>query len=148
MVQWQEKQSFQNFRKCDISYYLQTNVFGPVQGGRYEEFKYQGRFSKENIREDTTFYMRHRRWQAISSLSRHIQWTLVIVNSVCHKFCLLMRGVYYSACSLCYKTIGVCTKKCLLMRDCLLFRRLLLPESTVPVPFQRNNRFNQFLAGA
>ena len=42
-----------------------------------------------------------------------------------------MRGVYYSACSLCYKTIGVCTKKCLLMRDCLLFRRLLLPESTV-----------------
>ena len=42
-----------------------------------------------------------------------------------------MRGVYYSACSLCYKTIGVCTKKCLLMRDCSLFRRLLLPESTV-----------------
>ena len=42
-----------------------------------------------------------------------------------------MRGVYYSACSLCYKTTSVCTKKCLLMRDCSLFRRLLLPESTV-----------------
>ena len=42
-----------------------------------------------------------------------------------------MRGVYYSACSLCYKTIAQFHKKCLLMRDCLLFRRLLLPESTV-----------------
>ena len=42
-----------------------------------------------------------------------------------------MRGVYYSACSLCYKTIGQFHQKCLLMRDCLLFRRLLLPESTV-----------------
>ena len=43
-----------------------------------------------------------------------------------------MRGVYYSACSLCYKTIAQFHQKCLLMRDCLLFRRLLLPESTVP----------------
>ena len=43
-----------------------------------------------------------------------------------------MRGVYYSACSLCYKTIAQFQQKCLLMRDCLLFRRLLLPESTVP----------------
>ena len=42
-----------------------------------------------------------------------------------------MRGVYYSACSLCYKTIAQFHQKCLLMRDCLLFRRLLLPESTV-----------------
>ena len=42
-----------------------------------------------------------------------------------------MRGVYYSACSLCYKTIARFHQKCLLMRDCLLFRRLLLPESTV-----------------
>ena len=42
-----------------------------------------------------------------------------------------MRGVYYSACSLCYKTISADHQKCLLMRDCLLFRRLLLPESTV-----------------
>ena len=37
-----------------------------------------------------------------------------------------MRGVYYSACSLCYKTIGAIKQKCLLMRDCLL-----LPEYTV-----------------
>ena len=42
-----------------------------------------------------------------------------------------MRGVYYSACRLCYKTIAQFHQKCLLMRDCLLFRRLLLPESTV-----------------
>ena len=42
-----------------------------------------------------------------------------------------MRGVYYSACSLCYKTIGVTKNICLLLRDDLLFRRLLLPESTV-----------------
>ena len=42
-----------------------------------------------------------------------------------------MRGVYYSACSLCYKTMAQFQQKCLLMRDCLLFRRLLLPESTV-----------------
>ena len=42
-----------------------------------------------------------------------------------------MRGFYYSACSLCYKTIAQFHQKCLLMRDCLLFRRLLLPESTV-----------------
>ena len=45
-----------------------------------------------------------------------------------------MRGVYYSACSLCYKTIAQFHQKCLLMRDCLLFRRLLLPESTVLAP--------------
>ena len=57
--------------------------------------------------------------------SRYVQWTLVIVNSV------LSPGVYYSACSLCYKTIAQFHQKCLLMRDCLLFRRLLLPESTV-----------------
>ena len=42
-----------------------------------------------------------------------------------------MRGVYYSACSLCYKTIVQFHQNCVLMRDCLLFRRLLLPESTV-----------------
>ena len=42
-----------------------------------------------------------------------------------------MRGVYYSACSLCYKTIGVTKNIRLLLRDGLLFRRLLLPESTV-----------------
>ena len=42
-----------------------------------------------------------------------------------------MRGVYYSACSLCYNTIAHFHQKSLLMRDCLLFRRLLLPESTV-----------------
>ena len=42
-----------------------------------------------------------------------------------------MRGVYYSACSLCYKTIGVTKNICLLLRDGLLFRRLLLLESTV-----------------
>ena len=42
-----------------------------------------------------------------------------------------MRGVYYSACSLCYKTIAQFHQKYLLMRDCLLFRRLLLPESSV-----------------
>ena len=42
-----------------------------------------------------------------------------------------MRGVYYSACSLCYKTIGVTENIRLLLRDGLLFRRLLLPESTV-----------------
>ena len=35
------------------------------------------------------------------------------------------------ACSLCYKTIVQFHQKCLLMRDCLLFRRLLLPESTL-----------------
>ena len=29
------------------------------------------------------------------------------------------------------KTIAQFHQKCLLMRDCLLFRRLLLPESTV-----------------
>ena len=48
-----------------------------------------------------------------------------------------MRGVYYSACSLCYKTIGVIKQKCLLMRDCSLFRRLLLPEYTVPKQFSK-----------
>ena len=42
-----------------------------------------------------------------------------------------MRGVYYSACSLCYKTIGVTKNIRLLLRDGLLFMRLLLPESTV-----------------
>ena len=42
-----------------------------------------------------------------------------------------MRGVYYSACTLCFKTISADHQKCLLMRDCLLFKRLLLPESTV-----------------
>mgnify|MGYP007015527734 CR=1 FL=1 len=42
-----------------------------------------------------------------------------------------MRGVCYSACSLCYKTISADHQKCLLMRDYLLFKRLLLPESTV-----------------
>ena len=31
-----------------------------------------------------------------------------------------MRGVYYSSCSLCYKTIAQFHQKCLLMRDCLL----------------------------
>ena len=46
-----------------------------------------------------------------------------------------MRGVYYSACSLYYKTIAQFHQKCLLMRDCLLFRRLLLPESTVHINF-------------
>ena len=48
-----------------------------------------------------------------------------------------MRGVYYSACSLCYKTIAQFHQKCLLMRDCLLFRRLLLPESTVPTSYMQ-----------
>ena len=42
-----------------------------------------------------------------------------------------MRGVYYLACSLCYKTFTQFQQKCLLMRDYLLFKRLLLPESTV-----------------
>ena len=42
-----------------------------------------------------------------------------------------MRGVYNSACSLCYKSISADHQKCLLMRDCLLFKRLLIPESTV-----------------
>ena len=32
-----------------------------------------------------------------------LQGTLVIVNSVLSPICLLMRGVHYSACSLCYK---------------------------------------------
>ena len=32
--------------------------------------------------------------------------------------------------TLCYKKIPQFHPKCLLMRDCLLFRRLLLPEST------------------
>ena len=48
-----------------------------------------------------------------------------------HQFCLLMRGVHYSACSLCYKKIAQFHQKCSLMRDCSLFRRLLLPEYTV-----------------
>ena len=42
-----------------------------------------------------------------------------------------MRGVHYSACSLCYKKISQFHQKCSLMRDCSLFRRLLLPEYTV-----------------
>ena len=42
-----------------------------------------------------------------------------------------MRGVHYSACSLCYKKIAQFHQKCSLMRDCSLFRRLLLPEYTV-----------------
>ena len=42
-----------------------------------------------------------------------------------------MRGVHYSACSLCYKEIAQFHQKCSLMRDCSLFRRLLLPEYTV-----------------
>ena len=41
-----------------------------------------------------------------------------------------MRGVHYSACSLCYKKIAQFHQKCSLMRDCSLFRRLLLPEYT------------------
>ena len=59
--------------------------------------------------------------------NQEVQWNLDIVTSLCHQFCLLMRGVYYSACSLCYKTIAQFHQKCLLMRDCLLFRRLILP---------------------
>ena len=47
------------------------------------------------------------------------------------QFCLLMRGVHYSVCSLCYKKIAHLHQKCSLMRDCSLFRRLLLPEYTV-----------------
>ena len=35
------------------------------------------------------------------------------------------------ACSLCYKTIAQFHQKCSLMRDCSLFRRLLLSEYTV-----------------
>ena len=42
-----------------------------------------------------------------------------------------MRGVHYSACSLCYKKIAQVHQKCSLMRGCSLFRRLLLPEYTV-----------------
>ena len=42
-----------------------------------------------------------------------------------------MRGVHYSACSLSYKKIAQFHQKCSLMRDCSLFRRLLLPEYTV-----------------
>ena len=42
-----------------------------------------------------------------------------------------MRGVHYLACSLCYKKIAQFHQKCPLMRDCSLFRRLLLPEYTV-----------------
>ena len=42
-----------------------------------------------------------------------------------------MRGVHYSACSLCYKKIAQFHQKFSLMRDCSLFRRLLLPEYTV-----------------
>ena len=49
----------------------------------------------------------------------------------CHQFCLLMRGVHYSACGLCYKKIAQFHQKCSLMRDCSLFRRLLLPDYTV-----------------
>ena len=37
----------------------------------------------------------------------------------------------YSACSLCYKKITQFHQKCSLMRDCSLFRHLLLPEYTV-----------------
>ena len=58
-----------------------------------------------------------------------LQWTLVIVNSVLSPICLLMRGVHYSACSLCYKKIAQFHQECSLMRDCSLFRRL--PEYTV-----------------
>ena len=55
-----------------------------------------------------------------------------------------MRGVYYSACSLCCKTIAQFHQKCLLMRDCLLFRRLLLPESTVfPLGWSKSYEFNE-----
>ena len=39
-----------------------------------------------------------------------IQWTLVIVNSVLSSIFLLMRGVHYSACSLCYKKSPSFTK--------------------------------------
>ena len=42
-----------------------------------------------------------------------------------------MRGVHYSACSLCYKKIAQFHQKCSLIRDCSLFRHLLLPEYTV-----------------
>ena len=65
-------------------------------------------------------------------LKKQIQWTLVIVNSVLSPILFTIEScVYYSACSLCYKTIAQFHQKCLVMRDCLLFRRLLLPESTV-----------------
>ena len=50
-----------------------------------------------------------------------------------------MRGAHYSACSLCYKKFAQFHQKCSLMRDCSLFRRLLLPEYTV---FDEVNRPN------
>ena len=66
-------------------------------------------------------------------------WTLppcfylfvITVYSGNSKLGFVTNFVYYSACSLCYKTIGVTKNIRLLLRDGLLFRRLLLPESTV-----------------
>ena len=46
---------------------------------------------------------------------------------------LPMKGAHYSACSLGHKTIAQFHQKCSLMNDCLLFRRLLLPEFIVRV---------------
>ena len=57
-----------------------------------------------------------------------------------------MRGVYNSACSSCYKTIGVTKNIRLLLRDGLLFRRLLLPESTVVIHIDK--MFNPFKIAA
>ena len=59
------------------------------------------------------------------------KWAHNTVDSGNSKLGFVTNFVYNSACSLCYKTIPQFHQKCFLIRDCLLFRRLLLPESTV-----------------
>ena len=71
-----------------------------------------------------------------------IQWTLVIVNSVLSP--ILFTNERCSLLS-CYKKIAQFHQKCSLMRDCSLFRRLLLPEYTaIPNEESRQNGFTLF----
>ena len=61
------------------------------------------------------------------------------MNSVLSPILLLIRGVHYSACSSCYKKIAQFHQKCSLMRDCSLFRRLLLKF----VFFEKATKFDE-----
>ena len=66
-------------------------------------------------------------FQPLCISRKEVQWTLVIVNSVLSPILFTNeRCLLFSM----FLTIAQFHQKCLLMRDCLLFRRLLLPEST------------------
>ena len=100
------------------NYYLISCVASTKEGNKIVAFHlFTKTFSHERRTKSHLF--------SVSSIYL-VQWTLVIVNSVLSPILLTNER-----CSLCYKTIAQLHQKCLLMRDCLLYRRLLLPESTV-----------------